>query len=168
MVNKCVVIGCRSGYESQKKYYNRHKDNSESSVEKDSKVTIFSFPLDKPDLNQRWIKFVNRKDWKPTSYSGICIKHFENKYIKIGKRARLLYELLPIPTISGNSDGVPLSLQPTPSLPLRKPPKKRSIATTNNEMESFRANDKIKDFTCVNESMCPFGFSFMKCEGYVY
>ena len=123
--------------------------------------------MDKPDLNQRWIKFVNRKDWKPTSYSGICIKHFENKYIKIGKRARLLYELLPIPTISGNSDDVPLSLQPTPSLPLRKPPKKRSIATTNNEMESFRANDKIKDFTCVSESMCPFGFSFMKCEGYV-
>ena len=148
MVNKCVVIGCRSGYESQKKYYNRHKDNSESSVEKDSNVTIFSFPLDKPDLNQRWIKFVNRKDWKPTSYSGICIKHFENKYIKIGKRARLLYELLPIPTISGNSDDVPLPLQPTPSLPLRKPPKKRSIASTN---------------PCVHL----LGFSFMKCEGYV-
>ena len=48
MINKCVVVGCRSGYESQKKKYD--KDNSES-VSKDTKVPIFGFPFNKPDLN---------------------------------------------------------------------------------------------------------------------
>ena len=53
------------------------------------------------------------------------------------------------------------------SFPLRKPLKKRSIETID-EMESFRGNnDKIKDFACVNESMCPFGFSFMKWFFYI-
>ena len=62
----------------------------------------FGFPFDKPDLNQR---VGSRKDWERTSYSSICIKHFENKHFQIRKRARL-YELLLMPIISGNSDDV--------------------------------------------------------------
>ena len=48
-------------------------------------------------------------------------KKIENKDVKIGKR-RLMYKLSPIQTISGNSDDVPLSLQPASNVPLRKPP----------------------------------------------
>ena len=36
---------------------------------------VFSFP-DNPDLNIRYIQFVNRTQWKPTEHSGIFIDHF--------------------------------------------------------------------------------------------
>ena len=127
MVNKCVVFGCKNGYDSQRKKIddnhgsadNQNQYNSESAPDStDNKCKtspVFGFPFDKPDLNQRWIKFVNRKDWKPTNSSVICMKHFESKYIKVGKRARLLYDLSPVPTIYENLN-VPLSMQPTPTL----------------------------------------------------
>ena len=41
---------------------------------------------------KRWIRFVNRKDWQPSSSSYISIKHFEEKYdkqVKNCKRYRL-------------------------------------------------------------------------------
>ena len=47
-------------------------------------TTVFSFPK-KEDLKKRWVKFVNWKDWEPTSSSYICIKHFEEKYYEKGK-----------------------------------------------------------------------------------
>ena len=46
--------------------------------------SVFLFPKEE-DLRKRWKKFVNRKDWKPTSSSYICIKHFEEKYYKKGE-----------------------------------------------------------------------------------
>ena len=62
MVNACVVFGCKSGYSSQS-----HKVNG------------FSFPFEKPDLLARWIKFVNRKNWKPSKNSIIFAKHFKDE-----------------------------------------------------------------------------------------
>ena len=62
--------------------------------------TVFSFPKEE-DLKKRWIKFVNRKDWEPTSSSYICIKYFEEKYHKKGKnskRYRLAMNMKPFPT----------------------------------------------------------------------
>ena len=59
--------------------------NCRSNYTGDKSVTIFSFPKQE-DLNKRWIKFVNRKDWEPTSSSYICIKQFKEKYYKKGKR----------------------------------------------------------------------------------
>ena len=41
---------------------------------------------------KRWIRFVNRKDWQPSSSSCMYIKHFEEKYykrVKNSKRYRL-------------------------------------------------------------------------------
>ena len=64
MVNKCVVFGCNSGYLTSKET-----------------VSSFQFPLDKPNLLQKWIQFVNRDKWTPTKYSVICSKHFDPKFI---------------------------------------------------------------------------------------
>ena len=78
MVNISVVYGCRSGYFS--------------SASAEEKVSFFTFPLEKPDLLSKWIKFVNRSNWTPTKYSVICIKHFEDKFIfhdKENKKAEL-------------------------------------------------------------------------------
>ena len=83
MVYKCCVVNCRSNYAGE------------------DCTTVFSFPKDE-HLRNRWIKFVNRKDWKPTSSSYICIKHFEEKYYKKGKNDkgfRLNKKLKPVPTI---------------------------------------------------------------------
>ena len=76
MVNKCVAFGYSSGYDT----------NSE-------KVPIFSFPLGKSNLIEKWIKFVNRNNWFPTKNSVLCIKHFEDKYILKGKRNKLNWNL---------------------------------------------------------------------------
>ena len=83
MVNKFCVVGCRSNYKGEET------------------VPVFSFPSDE-DIRNRWIKFVNRKDWQPTSSAVICIKHFESKFLKKGeheKRFKLIKTLKPIPTI---------------------------------------------------------------------
>ena len=47
MVNKCVVFGCNSGYSTCKE-----------------NVSSFRFPAEKPELLQKWIKFVNRADFQ--------------------------------------------------------------------------------------------------------
>ena len=53
MVNKCAAPSCRS-----------------VSAKKGTKhITKFHFPLKNFKLNRLWIRFVNRKDWKPTKDS---------------------------------------------------------------------------------------------------
>ena len=79
MVNKCVVFGCKSGYDSQQD-------------------KVAGFPLSAPDLLEKWIKFVNRVNWKPTKQSIICMKHFK-EFISRGKRMTLKWKLQPVPTI---------------------------------------------------------------------
>ena len=82
MVNKCVVPGCKSGYD--------FSDNPSS----------FRFPFKRADLMPEWKQFVNRPNWTPSSNSVICCKHFDKKFIFDGeKRKKLKWNLDPIPTI---------------------------------------------------------------------
>ena len=83
MEYKCCMVNCRSNYAGEER------------------SAVFYFPKEE-DLKLRWTKFLNRKDWQPTSSSYICIKHFESKYYKKGEkdqRFRLMKELKPVPTI---------------------------------------------------------------------
>ena len=66
-------------------------------------------------------RFIN---WEPTKYTGICSKHFESKFLKIGKRTTLKWELNPVPTIYPK--GILPSLLPTPSSS-RKPATNRNL-----------------------------------------
>ena len=138
MANKCCVVNSRSNYVGQEKN------------------AVFSFPTDF-DVS-RWIKFVNRKDWQPSSSSVVYSKHFDDKYLKKdeqGKRYRLNKKLKPIPTnypssappqttavLSGsvNTLGyfmVP-SVIPTVNMP-RKSPTKRIFRA--DELPKFIEND---------------------------
>ena len=45
---------------------------------------------------------MNDPDFKPSVHSRICIEHFDGKYVKTGKRNKLIWENLPIPTIHTN------------------------------------------------------------------
>ena len=116
MPDKCYIFKCRSNYDDG------------------PKETVFFFPDEKKecDLRQRWIKFVNRVDWKLIKKSCICRKHFEPRYYKRGaqgKRYRLVKKLKPAPTIfdpgeSSNMSAEANHLKSPVSIP-RKSPTKR-------------------------------------------
>ena len=137
MINKCVVGNGYTGHLT------------------DLRKASFSFPED-PDLRKRWIYFVNRKDWQPAKHSVICIDHFDEKYIKVGKqRTKLLWNIFPVPTKQVDVVSAP-SLLRAP-VPPRPPPTKRYFG--RNDMPDFLLTDKIKDLNCFTETDCPPGFS---------
>ena len=113
---------------------------------------IFSFPTKKTDLNKKWIKFVNRNNWVPPNHGGICAKHFESKFLKVGKRTTLRWDLEPVPSIYTNTEAIPPSVLPT-SATSRKPPTR--VTTLPDQTEEFNDLDKIVDFASINESICP-------------
>ncbi|XP_040574387.1 uncharacterized protein [Lepeophtheirus salmonis] len=67
MVNKCVVIGCRSGY-------NLKKNETHSEVKED--ISFHRFPKDQI-LREKWIRNLSRKNYTPSSHSVLCSKHFD-------------------------------------------------------------------------------------------
>ena len=153
MVYKCCVVNCRSNYSGQEP------------------TTVFSFPKDE-DIRKRWVKFVNRKDWQPTSSSYICKKHFEPKYYKKGennKHHRLNKNMKPVPTIFDPSNATIQSssashITSPVSVP-RKSPRKRVFQ--EEQYETFFANDLIKEFNDINEDLSPLGYSFKQHDDHV-
>ena len=108
MVNKCVVFGCKSGYDNQQE-----------------KVSDFSFPFNEPDLLEKWVKFVNRPEWKPSKSSVICVKHFQQEFVNNDMRKKLKWEMHPVPTLHNAEAMKRPSTPPNTSLP-RKAPKVRT------------------------------------------
>ena len=147
MVNKCVVCGCKSGYKTC-----------------DAKVSHFEFPFKRPQLLEKWIKFVNRRDWKPTKNSVICIKHFKEEFICHGKKNTLRRESQLIPTIHTDEALKRHSVVQTPAMP-RKAPKIRTYQ--NDETEEFATKDAIKRFEDLKESDAPSEYSCHRTEGYI-
>ena len=64
MLNKCAVFSCTTCNNSQRK------------DEDAAKLSTFYCPKNKPNLFQAWMKFVNRKDWKPSFCSRSMLKTF--------------------------------------------------------------------------------------------
>ena len=106
MLNKCVVVNCRSNYKAKK-----------GEVQEEISRPVFGFSSDEEQA-KAWIKFVNRKEWKKSVRSGICSHHFEKTYIKYnGKRVVLNRKMNPITTIYGEQvlQATAPSLLPVPS-----------------------------------------------------
>ena len=82
MVNKCAAPSCRSGYAKNERKH----------------IKKINFPLKNSELNRLWIRFVNRKDSKPTKHSVLCELHFEEKYVVRGGKSNLKWSMNPIPT----------------------------------------------------------------------
>ncbi|MEO2160645.1 MAG: THAP domain-containing protein, partial [bacterium] len=91
MVRDCAVEHCETNcrqYDSRKVY------------KIPDKKPVFKFPTNRPELYQQWIKFVVGDDGcAPLGSKGICILHFEKKYVNMGKRATLKWNMNPIPSI---------------------------------------------------------------------
>ena len=155
MVNTCSVVNCKTGYK-------KRKDKKDFIPEK---FPVFGFPDNKPDLREKWIRFVNRREWTPGKNCGVCSKHFEAKFLKIGEKVTLRWDLSPIPTIYFNEEGenkIPPSVLPTPSSS-RKPPTVRTHVLLDEEKE-LRKRDEIKAFTDFDSSLCPEGYNFKNLD----
>ena len=79
MVNTCVDAYCKRRYKKR-----QHKIHYIP-----EKFPEFRFPLKNPELNRKWIRLANRRHWASMRRSGVCSKHFEEKFLKVGKRATL-------------------------------------------------------------------------------
>ena len=145
MVHKCCVFGCRTGY--------REKASE--------KIAVFHFPLKKERLCLEWIRFVNRRNWEPSKTSVICEKHFEDHYIRHGKRTTLNWVSNPVPTALTKAQAEHHSTIPT-KLTSRPPPKNRSLLP--DELNNFNTLDKITGFECLDESLAPPNYSFHQSE----
>ena len=158
MPNKCTVVGCRSGYKKK-------KDEPKENV----KQPVFCFPEDL-ELRKLWIRFVNRPNWLPGEHHGICKRHFEQKYLVVGKqRITLNRRLKPSPTIYPKDLEKELlnkpSLLPTP-ISSRKPPTSRNNSLPD-EIDFFNESDDIKSFEMLNELCAPSGFLFQRFPDHV-
>ena len=60
------------------------------------------FPFNRPDLLEKWIKYVNQPIWKPSKSSVVCVKHFKNELIIHGQRKKLKWKLQPVLTVHSN------------------------------------------------------------------
>ena len=103
----------------------------------------FSFPFNKPDLLEKWVKFVKRPSWKPSKSSVICVKHFQKEYIINGQRKKLKWEMQPVPTLHTAEALKRPSTLPNTTLP-RKAPKVRMYQ--DDELNSYENKDIITCF----------------------
>ena len=153
MVYKCCVVDCRSNYAVEER------------------TTVFSFPKEEI-LRKIWIKFVNRKNYKPTLSSFICIKHFQEKYYKKSKnkkRYRLPKTLKPAPTIfNPNIQTLQCSSSSRIISPVtvpRRTPRKRIYQ--DDQYQSFMNYDLIKKLSDIKESLSLACFLFKENKDYV-
>ena len=67
MGRSCSVPPCCAGYRKKKNEQDIHK------------TSVFSFPdkVKNSDMYEKWIRAIPRKDWSPTTWSGVCALHFK-------------------------------------------------------------------------------------------
>ena len=120
MPYKCCATGCNSNYDKNTEY-----------------VTVFRFP-DDIERQRQWIRQIPRANLTVTKYTRICIKHFEERFI------RRNYGVVPVltddsyPTVF-QGDGIPTYIS-TPLPPARHDPDRRRV------MVAERNNIVLKDF----------------------
>ena len=129
MPNRCVPVGCQSGYtEKKSEIAGACEGSSSQELNLKENVPSFQFPREETHskLRKEWVKFVNRpsSNWKPSKSSVICMKHFEERLIIYGKRKKTLnMNLNPVPSIHSEEVCKRPSTIPTPVIH-RKLPKK--------------------------------------------
>ena len=129
MVNTCVVAYCKTGYKKR-----QHKIHV---IPK--KFPGFRFPLKNPELNRKWIKFVNRRDWLRRDVL-VFILNVLKKSLEVSF-----------------NESIPPSVMPTPKKQ-SKPPSR--VIALPDQLDDFNDHDKISDFSSIDESLCPSGYGY--------
>ena len=105
MTKTCSVAACNTN----------HKKRINGTPVISHPGTVIKFPNKKNEsLLPAWVKFCNRKhEFTITNNTGICTKHFDEKFINKGTRMTLKWELNPVPTKYAPDIDVPPSMIPT-------------------------------------------------------
>ena len=152
MANTCVVACCKTEYKKR-----QHKIHIIP-----EKSPVFRFALKNPELNRKWIRFVKRRGWASTRRPGVCSKDFEEKFLKVGKRATLRWESQPVPSIYSANESIPSSVVPT-TKNQRKPPSR--VTALPDQLDDFNDHDKISDFSSIGKSLCPSSYKLQIDKG---
>ena len=145
MVNTCSVAFCKTGY--------KKRENNENKTPE--KHPVFGFPDSKPGLKAKWLKSVSRKSSLPIKNSGICAKHFKERFLKKGLRTTLRWVLNPLLTLYCNIVSIPKSLLPSQTTEIVAPKDRSTLEVENSK---FCNIDEISDFEDLNESFSPTGY----------
>ena len=102
-LNERCILFCNAEKVLCCRLYKRKMEECSSNSNPTTYKFVFSFSdSNHLDLQNCWIKFVNRADWIITENSVTCIAHFEDKNLKRGKYIKLNYSKNPILTIITN------------------------------------------------------------------
>ena len=88
------------------------------------------------------------------THSSTRSKHFEEKFLKVGKRTTLQWELQLVPSMYSRNESIHLSVMPAPKTE-RNPPSR--VIALPDQLDDFNDHDKILDFFSFGESLCPSG-----------
>ena len=152
---------CRSGYKTT-------AEEKAAGHGEYIKNTVFGFPKD-DELRDRWKTFVSRNDPNSSKFSaantpppddekkakakpetsGICANHFEERYLKRGKkRIDLLLNMNPVPTVHTSPTMLSQpSLQSNATMPRKAPTKRPYDHPLLNETNAFKA---IHSVSCLD------------------
>ncbi len=137
MVSSCVAFGC----------HNR--------VKAGSGISFHRFPHKNPELLQKWLNAIKRKDWLPKAHSYICSVHFQPScFVDHQGQGRCRLKEDAVPTIFA---AFPNYYQrPTQK---RKSPKKRIAAETVSAASPSKvARDHLYNIATepeITETTCP-------------
>ena len=149
MVNKCQLEYCPTG---------KHSSTGDECGK--NKVSTMKFLLHDAEVFEKWKYIVGKTSLQPTKYSVICEKHFDPRYIKIGKeRNKLRHNLRPVPTIHMDDGSIPPSMLNVPTVPRPSPIPRNQ---PSDEKPSFIKMDKIESLACLSIENAPPGWSFRR------
>ena len=115
-------------------------------------MMVYKYKL---SLKLYWRRFVNRKDWEPTSSSYICIKHFEEKYYKKGKNSthyRLAINMKLVATVIDPKKVIRNKQCYFDNLYSSEDSKETFISRRSTIWIIYLSKDSVKDFTCLNNT----------------
>ena len=116
-------------------------------------ASTISFP-DDDHIKAKWMKFINRSEFKYSKTSRLCEDHFEESSIVRHAKKILLTskDILPTIRLENGSVTPPSAVIPT-IIPPRKPPTERVYQV--DELAQWKNMDIIKGFTEINSSKVP-------------
>ncbi|XP_076296541.1 uncharacterized protein LOC143216874 [Lasioglossum baleicum] len=109
--------------------------NCKERQNRDKNISFHKFPKN-PELREKWIKAINRKDFEPSVHSRICSKHFE-KDCFVGNAWSTKRNL--------KYDALPCVLKAPPETPRTQPIEIVSIPCIKTEIESASSNNEFAD-----------------------
>ena len=115
-------------------------------------------------MPEKWVKFLNRSEWKPLKSSVICVKHFQPEFVNNGMKKKLKWKMQPVPTLhTAEAMKIPSTLTNTSSP--RKAPKVRNYP--EDELSNFQNKDVISCFADLCSRNAPKGYCCHKTDHYI-